>query len=58
MKFDNIIKIIEKELKRISDISNNFCYQECDPEGPSQTSKYYKEYKVLSDELKQLKLIK
>jgi len=53
--FENIIKAVEKELKGISDHCNDFYYQESDPEGPSRTSKCYKEYKILSNELKQLK---
>ena len=56
--FDNIIRIVEKELKKISDDNNNFHYQECDPEGPSNASKGYKKYKIILDELNQLKRLK
>lgn len=56
--FENIVKVIEKELKNIYNFHGGFHYQECDPEGPSKVSKGYKEYKILSEELQQLKKIK
>lgn len=53
--FDNIIKVIEKELKEIYNFHGGFNYLDCDPEGASRVSKVYKEYETLLNELKQLK---
>ena len=53
--FENIILVVEKELRETYNFHGGFNYLDCDPEGANRVSKAYKEYKTLLNELKQLK---
>ena len=53
--FENIILVVEKELRETYNFHGGFNYLDCDPEGANRISKAYKKYEELSSELNQLK---
>ncbi len=54
--FEHIILVVEKELEKIKSDYNDFDYQECDPSGPQEATRGYREYTALLNELNELKI--